>query len=86
MKWLSLLGLALDIVGAGLLAWPVFTLRDRNAVQTARPLLPIGPTDDAVRRLPTYIELMRQGRFARWGMAFLIAGFIGQFLGTYFQK
>ena len=86
MKCLSLLGLALDVVGAVLLAWPIFRLRDRDAVETARPRLPLGPTDDDVRRLPTYIDLMRQGRFARWGMVLLIAGFLLQFAGTLMQK
>jgi hypothetical protein len=86
MRALTILGLVLDLVGAIILAWPIFFASDRDIVEHARPRLPLGPTDDDVRGLPTYLELIRQAKFARCGMPLLVAGFMCQLAAAVLQR
>ena len=72
-------------MGAVILAWPLFVMRERDAVELARPLIPTGPTDDHVRVLPSYLDLIRGRWFARVGLGMLVLGFVLQLVGGWLQ-
>ena len=71
--WVTVVGLGLDALGAGLILWPLFRLTNEQAKRdTSHGLRSSGPTD----------ALFRNRAAARKGLLLLILGFVLQAVGT----
>jgi len=90
MKWLNVLGLVLDIVGAIILTRGLI-VSNHQAVELGRGYAAISrggyevsgdPTPENLA-LPPVADRLRQSRSAKWGLAFLILGFLLQIIASW---
>jgi hypothetical protein len=79
MAWLTRLGLAFDIVGAAVLAWPLIQPEKWAAAADLKA--------SAKQKAPTArMQILREARWARWGLGLLIIGFFLQLAGSLLSK
>jgi hypothetical protein len=90
MKWLNVLGLVLDIVGAIILTRGLI-VSNHQAVELGRGSAAISrggyeasgdPTPENLA-LPPVADRLRQSRSAKRGLAFLILGFLLQIIASW---
>ncbi len=82
LSWLGPLGLVLDIIGALFIAWDVWAMSEREILASGS--WQWGGGEDLLQNegLREVEQRRRQRRLVRWGMGFLIAGFLFQLLGS----
>jgi hypothetical protein len=83
MAWFNVAGLVLDIVGALVLAWGLITMTEAEAIEQGQTVLGGPPGDPRNREIPRARVLLRDARFARWGLGLLIGGFLLQLIGSW---
>lgn len=79
-KWLSVIGLSLDIIGAFILAYGLIISPD-EAIKLGLSRW-VGDTDEENSKLPAVKDRLKQSTNAKIGVFFLIIGFIFQLLGN----
>ncbi len=78
--WLTVTGLAADIVGAWILAAGLF-ISEEEAVELGVTRF-AGETDEENLRLPAVKDRLRQSTRAKRGLVLLVLGFLLQALGS----
>lgn len=81
LKWLIIVGLVFDLIGALFLAWGLI-LTKKQAIELGVSRI-CGNTDEENLRLPTVVDRLRQSRNAVTGIIFLSIGFLLQIIGSW---
>ena len=82
-EWINTVGLVADIIGVSLLAWGLFTSKEK-AIKLGVSRVS-GDTDEENLKLPAVADRLRQSRFAMVGLPILVAGFAGQIAATWMR-
>lgn len=83
MRWLTIIGLVLSFTGGVVLAWNLFVSKDKAVVLAAFGFLRYDNNENL--KSPAVQNLLRQSRFAKWGVFLLTIGFLFQLLGALFN-
>lgn len=81
MAWIEEVGLALDIIGALILASGLI-IGAQRAIELGVTRL-AGDTDEENLKLPGVREMLEQSRRAKIGVFFHVLGFVGQAIGNW---
>ena len=79
VAWLTGLGLLFDIAGAVVLAWPLVEPEEWAAAADLK-------ASAEQNQPPARMQILREGRCARWGLGLLIVGFALQLAGSLLSK
>lgn len=80
-RWLVVVGLVLDIVGAICLSYGLI-LSKRDALELGATRL-MADDDEKNMKLPQVVDRLKQSRNAAVGLVFLVAGFALQIVGSW---
>ena len=79
-QWLNIIGLFLDLIGAGILAY-VLIISKKSAIELG--VSRWGGTDEENLKLPKVKDRLKQSRNAVIGLIFLSTGFILQIVANW---
>lgn len=82
-QWINTVGLVADIIGVSLLAWGLFTSKEK-AIKLGVSRVS-GDTDEENLKLPAVVDRLKQSRFAMFGLPILAAGFACQIVATWMR-
>jgi hypothetical protein len=81
MRWVNVLGLFFDLVGATFLAWDLF-IKKKDAIKLGVTRW-AGDSDEENLKLPAVQDRIRQSSNARIGFALLVIGFLLQLVANW---
>jgi hypothetical protein len=82
VAWIGEAGLALDIIGALILASGLL-IGTKRALELGVTSRLAGTTDEENLQLPQVRDRLKQSRRAKVGVALLVLGFLGQAIGNW---
>ena len=82
-QWINTVGLVADIIGVSLLAWGLFTSKEKALELGVTRWA--GDTDEENLKLPAVADRLKQSRFAMFGLPILVAGFGCQIWATWIR-
>ncbi len=82
-QWVNTIGLLADIIGVSLLAWGLFTSKQK-AIKLGLSRISAG-TDEENLALPAVADRLKLSRFAIFGLPILVTGFVFQIAATWIR-
>lgn len=80
MKYFTVTGLVLDIIGAAVLSWGLFITK-KEAIELGLSRV-CGDSDEENLKLPQVADRLKQSRNAKYGLFLLVLGFVSQIIGV----